>query len=97
MTKRPELLTKGDKIGIVATARMISIEEVSATIKLLVSWDLVPVIGKSIGAEENQFAGSDKERAKDLQSFLDNKEIKAIFCARGSYGTVRIIDMLDFS
>ena len=97
MTKRPELLKKGDKIGIVATARKISIGELSATIKLLVSWGLVPVIGKSIGAEENQFAGSDKERAKDLQSFLDNKDIKAVFCARGGYGTVRIIDMLDFS
>ena len=97
MTKRPELLKKGDKIGIVATARKISIEELSASIKLFVSWDLVPIIGKSIGAEENQFAGSDKERAKDLQSFLDNKEIKAVFCARGGYGTVRIIDTLDFS
>lgn len=97
MTKRPELLTKGDKIGIVATARKISIGELSATIKLFLSWGLVPVIGKSIGEEENQFAGSDMERAKDLQSFLDNKEIKAVFCARGGYGTVRIIDMLDFS
>ncbi|MFA7081152.1 MAG: LD-carboxypeptidase [Bacteroidales bacterium] len=97
MTKRPELLKKGDKIGIVATARKISIEEVGATIKLLVSWGLVPVIGKSIGLKKNQFAGSDNERAKDLQSFLDNKEIKAIFCARGGYGTVRIIDLLDFS
>ncbi|MDD2192640.1 MAG: LD-carboxypeptidase [Bacteroidales bacterium] len=97
MTKRPELLKKGDKIGIVATARKISIEEVAASIKLFLSWGLVPVIGKSIGEEENQFAGSDMERAKDLQSFLDNKEIKAVFCARGGYGTVRIIDMLDFS
>ena len=97
MTKRPDLLTKGDKIGIVATARKISIEELSASIKLFISWDLVPIIGKSIGAEENQFAGSDKERAKDLQYFLDNRAIKAVFCARGGYGTVRIIDMLDFS
>ena len=46
MTKRPELLKKGDKIGIVATARKISIEELSASIKLFVSWDLVPIIGK---------------------------------------------------
>ena len=97
MTKRPELLKKGDKIGIVATARKIGIEELEASIKLFISWGLEPIIGKSIGAEENQFAGSDKERAKDLQSFLDNKEIKAVFCARGGYGTVRIIDTLDFS
>ncbi|MFA6807152.1 MAG: LD-carboxypeptidase [Bacteroidales bacterium] len=97
MTKRPDLLTKGDKIGIVATARKIGIEELEASIKLFISWGLEPIIGKSIGIKENQFAGSDQERAKDMQYFLDNKDIKAVFCARGGYGTVRIIDMLDFS
>ena len=97
MTKRPDLLTKGDKIGIVATARKIGIEELEASIKLFISWGLEPIIGKSIGIKENQFAGSDQERAKDMQYFLDNKDIKAVFCARGGYGTVRIIDKLDFS
>lgn len=97
MTKKPNLLREGDKIGIVATARKISIEELVASIKLFKSWGIEPIIGNSIGLENDQFAGSDQERARDMQNFLDNKNIKAIFCARGGYGTVRIIDKLDFT
>lgn len=84
-------------MGIVSTARKVSQEELQAGLKLLKDWDLKAEIGKSIGAEENQFAGSDDLRASDLQSMLDNPEIKAIWCARGGYGTVRIIDKLNFT
>jgi muramoyltetrapeptide carboxypeptidase len=97
MSIRPDLLHKGDKIAIIATARKICLEELDASIKLFTSWGLEIIIGNSIGLEENQFAGNDKQRAEDLQRFLDDKDIKAIFCARGGYGTVRIIDKLDFS
>src|SRR5690554_5698373 len=64
---------------------------------LLKSWGLKAVLGKSIEAEEHQFAGDEAIRATDLQAMMDNPEIKAIWCARGGYGTVRIIDRLDFS
>lgn len=97
MSIRPDLLKKGDKIAIVATARKISPQELDASIKLFKSWQLEPLIGKSIGLEDNQFAGNDEERAKDIQHFLNDKDIKAIFCARGGYGTARIVDKLDFS
>lgn len=97
MSIKPDLLNKGDKIAIVATARKICLEELEDSIKLFSSWGLDIIIGNSIGLEENQFAGNDTERAEDLQRFLDDKDIKAIFCARGGYGTVRIIDKLDFS
>ena len=52
---------------------------------------------KSIEAEEHQFAGNDNLRASDFQEMLDNPKIKAIWCARGGYGTIRMIDLLDFS
>ncbi len=97
MSIRPDLLHKGDRVAIIATARKICLKELEASIKLFSSWDLDVIIGNSIGLEENQFAGNDNERAEDLQRFLDDKDIKAIFCARGGYGTVRIIDKLDFS
>lgn len=97
MSIKPDLLHKGDKIAIVATARKICLEELEDSIKLFSSWGLDIIIGKSIGLEDNQFAGNDTQRAEDLQRFLDDKDIKAIFCARGGYGTVRIIDKLDFS
>lgn len=92
----PPALLYGDKVGLVATARKISLEELQEGIELLKSWGLVPVIGKTIGLEDHQYAGTDFQRAQDLQEMLDNKEIKAIWCARGGYGTVRIIDHLDF-
>lgn len=92
----PPSLKNGDKVGLVATARKISTQELAEGIGLLKSWGLVPVLGKSIDAEDHQYAGSDALRAKDFQEMLDNPEIKAIWCARGGYGTVRIIDQLDF-
>ncbi len=93
----PQNLKKGDTIGIVSTARKISKEELEPAIRLLESWGLKAVLGKTIGAEKNQFAGSDDLRASDFQEMMDNPKIKAIWCARGGYGTVRIIDKLDFS
>jgi muramoyltetrapeptide carboxypeptidase len=97
MSISPQPLSKKDKIAIVATARKISLEEIKDTIELLERWDLEIVIGKTIGLDNDQFAGNDNQRAEDLQSFLDNKEIKAIFLARGGYGSVRIVEKLDFS
>jgi len=93
---RPSTLVYGDKVGLVATARKISSQELQEGIQLLKSWDLVPVLGKTIGLEDNQYAGTDFQRAQDFQEMLDNREIKAIWCARGGYGTVRIVDQLDF-
>jgi muramoyltetrapeptide carboxypeptidase len=92
----PPFLKKGDHIALVATARKISLEELEDGIQLIKSWGLVPVIGKTIGASDHQYAGADFERAQDFQEMLDNPEIKAIWCARGGYGSVRIIDQLDF-
>ena len=66
-------------------------------IKLLESWGLEVVLGETVNASFHQFAGDDELRAKDLQRFIDDDSIKAIFAARGGYGTVRIIDKVDFS
>ena len=95
--QKPTTLKKGDKIAIVTTARKATEEELQAGIALAESWGLEVVLGKSIGAEDNQFGGNDDLRAADFQSQLDHPEIKAIWCARGGYGTIRIIDKLDFS
>ena len=106
--KVPPPLNQGDKIGIVATARKITTSECAHAYEMLKSWGLKPVWGKTISpkkfsadstnnpAEYHQFAGKDKFRATDFQQMLDDPDIKAILCARGGYGTVRIIDDLDF-
>lgn len=71
--------------------------EVQPAIRIIESWGLEVVQGKNLFNEAYQQAGSDKDRAADMQQMLDDPEIKAIFCARGGYGTVRIIDLLDFN
>ncbi len=97
MVKIPEFLKQGDRVIILSSARKISKEELNDSISLLEEKGLRVSLGESINAEDNQFAGNDDLRAKDLQNAIDNKEIKAIFFARGGYGSVRIIDKIDFS
>ncbi len=92
----PPHLERNDLVGIVSTARKITTSEIEALIKLLENWGLKAVTGMTINAEDHQYAGDDDLRTKDFQSMMDNPRIKAIWCARGGYGTVRIIDKLNF-
>jgi muramoyltetrapeptide carboxypeptidase len=92
----PPSLKKGDKIAITCPAKRLS-KPMDDAIALLQSWGLEVVLGETIKASFHQFAGDDELRAHDLQRFLDDDSIKAIIAARGGYGTVRIIDKLDFS
>lgn len=94
---KPDLLKLTNKVGIISTARKISPKEVEPAINRLKQWGLEPILGKHLFSEHNQFAGTTDERATDLQEMLDNPEIKAILCARGGYGTVQIIDKIDFT
>ncbi|MCB0445536.1 MAG: LD-carboxypeptidase, partial [Gelidibacter sp.] len=64
---------------------------------LLESWGLHVVIGKHVFSQHGHFAGSDDERCEDMQKALDDPKIKAIWAARGGYGTVRILDKLDYT
>lgn len=93
----PQYLKTGDKIGIISTARKISKAEIMPAIEIFSSWGLEVETGKNLFSEYHQFAGSDAQRLDDIQYMLDNPEIKAIVCARGGYGTVRIIDKIDFT
>jgi len=93
----PKFLQKGDTIGILATARKIDASTLKPAIKLLESWGLHVELGRTIGKDENQLAGPDWLRATDFQEMLDNPRISAIWAAKGGYGTVRIIDRIDFS
>jgi muramoyltetrapeptide carboxypeptidase len=94
--KLPPYLKKGDKVAITCPAKKLSELPIDA-IHLLESWGLEVVLGKTVHGAHHQFSGTDAERAQDLQQFLDDEGIKAIFAARGGYGTIRIIDRLDFS
>jgi len=95
--KIPPYLTKGDTVGILATARKIDKATIEPAIKLLKSWGLNVVVGKTVGLDNDQLAGQDWQRATDFQEMLDNPTISAIWCAKGGYGTVRMIDRIDFT
>jgi muramoyltetrapeptide carboxypeptidase len=93
----PPYLQKGDTVAVVATARKHLNDDLIITKDFLENWGLKTVVGSSIGLDKNQLAGTDEQRAADFQSQLDNPNIKAIWCVRGGYGTVRMLDLLDFS
>lgn len=93
----PPFLQKGDTIAIVATARKNNDDNLKPAISWLKKWGLEVVIGNTIGLRHHQLAGTDEQRAADFQKQLDNPNIKAIWCVRGGYGTVRMIDLLDFT
>jgi len=89
-------LKKGDRIAITCPAKKLP-RPMDAALNLLQTWGLEVIIGATLNASYHQFAGDDELRAKDLQRFIDDDSIKAIIAARGGYGTVRIIDRIDFS
>jgi len=89
-------LKKGDKIAITCPAKKLP-NPMDDAVALLKSWGLEVEIGETVNASYHQFAGDDELRAKDLQRFIDDDSIKAVIAARGGYGTVRIIDKVDFS
>lgn len=95
----PPYLKKGDTIAMVAPAGILkNRKRVMDTAKNLVeSWGLKVVYGKHMFSKANHFAGTDEQRCQDFQDALDNPNIKAIWSARGGYGSVRILDKLDFS
>ena len=93
----PEKLKIGDKIGIISTARKITIEELRPAIDALESWGLKVVLGINLFQEDDQFSGIVEQRTADLQSMIDDDSVKAILCARGGYGTVQIIDAINFT
>lgn len=96
MLLKPALLQKGDTVYILSTARKITLEEITPAITHFESWGLNVVIGKTIGKVDHQYAGSDQYRKEDFQTALDNPAVKAIICARGGYGTVRMMDDLNY-
>ena len=93
---QPSYLKKGDKIAITCPAKKLP-RPMDDAVALLQSWGLEVVLGDTVTASYHQFAGDDDLRAHDLQRFIDDDSIKAIIAARGGYGTIRMIDKVDFS
>ncbi|MBU2938256.1 LD-carboxypeptidase [Lacinutrix sp. C3R15] len=96
---QPDYLKAGDTVAIVAPSGILKNRnsEVEQAINLLKSWNLKVVVGEHVFSKDNHFAGTDAERCEDFQKALDDPTIRAIWSARGGYGTVRILDKLDYT
>lgn len=93
----PPALKQGSKIALVSTARKVDSEGVERAVAVFAQHGLELLPAPNLTAAFNQFAGTDEQRAEDLQWAIDRPEIAAVVCYRGGYGTVRIIDQIDFS
>jgi len=96
---QPPYLKAGDTVAIVAPSGLLKnrTKEIDQAQALLKSWGLNVMVGQHVFEQAGHFAGTDEQRSDDLQKALDNPNIKAIWSARGGYGTVRVIDNLDYS
>ncbi|MBP5372370.1 MAG: LD-carboxypeptidase [Bacteroidales bacterium] len=94
---RPKFLEEGDTIAIVSPSGPIKSDSLDFAIETINSWGLKASIGKHAFDKYGVFAGTDADRAADFQKALNDKKVKAILCARGGYGAIRIVDLLDFS
>ena len=93
----PPYLKSGDTIGITCPAGNISLLEIQPAIQQIESWGYKVRIGDTVGKKDFTFGGTDPERTKDFQQMLDDASIHAILCARGGYGSIRILDQLEFT
>ena len=95
--KKPPYLKNGDIIGITAPAGSITQEEILPALQVMQSWGYQMKVGDTIGKKDFTFGGTDEERLNDLQKMLDDPKIKAIMCARGGYGSIRIVDRVNWA
>jgi muramoyltetrapeptide carboxypeptidase len=93
---RPPYLQQGDTIGITAPAGGLSIPEITSAVDLFRQWGFHVVYGRHLFNRRGSFAGTDKQRASDVQKMLDDPKIKTIVCARGGYGSIRMVGKLNF-
>ena len=93
----PPYLKQGDTIGITCPSGYITAEDIQPAVEQIQGWGFTTIAGNTVGKRDFTFGGTDAERTKDFQDMINNPAVKAILCARGGYGVVRIIDAIDFS
>ncbi|WP_397539981.1 LD-carboxypeptidase [Rummeliibacillus pycnus] len=96
MKRRPPRLQKGDTVGIIAPSSPPNIERLTKSLNFLEELGLRYVLGKTVQLHNNYLAGTDEERAEDLQEMIEDPTIKAIFCASAGFGAARIADKIDY-
>lgn len=97
LNKIPQSLKKGDLIYITAPAKAIDADKVNFAKDLFESRGFKVLISEHCTGQNNYFSGTDEERTRDFQTGIDNPDVKAIMCARGGYGCIRILDRIQWA
>lgn len=96
-TIKPQAIKKGDLIGIISPASTPdNLEKINEGVKYLEKLGYKVIVGKNVGKYRGYLAGNDDERLSDLHLMFANKNVKAIFCVRGGYGTIRLLEKIDY-
>jgi len=94
---KPKRLHKGDLIGIISPASTPDdLSRINSGVKYLEKSGYKVLVGLNVGKNHGYLAGSDEERVSDLHSMFRNKNVKAIMCVRGGYGSPRLLDKIDY-
>lgn len=94
---QPPRLREGDEVGIISPSWAIDEDKISSAVLFLESWGLKVRLGRNVLKRSGPFAGSSGERLHDLRQMTADKNVRAVFCSRGGYGLLKIIDRVDFS
>jgi len=94
---KPTRLRHGDVVGVVAPAGIVDAERLAAGVAVVEGWGLRVELGEAVGARAGYLAGDDASRRADLQRMLDDPRVRAVFCARGGYGSQRLVPDLDLA
>lgn len=92
----PNVLQQGDTVMIIAPSGPPTIENVLKGVKALQEMGLSVVIGKSVYEKYGYLAGRDQVRLDDIHEAFSNHEVKAVFCARGGYGSARLLPHIQY-
>jgi muramoyltetrapeptide carboxypeptidase len=94
----PPSIKSGDRIGIIAPGRKVTREQLEPAIQIIQAWGLGVNLSANLFSQRHSYlAGTDEERLSDLQTMISDPSISAILCARGGYGSSRLVDQIDFS
>ena len=97
MKIKPPRLKEGDRIGVIAPAGPVLLDEIRPGLDFLESHGFEPVCSPHLFEQVGYLAGEDKARLKDLHAMFRDKTIQAVLCARGGYGAHRLLQKLDYS
>ncbi|MCW9064923.1 MAG: LD-carboxypeptidase, partial [Ignavibacteriaceae bacterium] len=94
---KPKKLRRGDLIGIISPASAPNdMSLVECGVKYIESLGYRTILGKNVGKLRGYLAGTDEDRVDDIHQMFGDKNVKAIFCLRGGYGAIRLLDKIDF-